>query len=80
MNSTAVAVDFVTDAVDLVARVYGAKATRRLCRLSTKSTVLNSTLSPACTGLYSDNQHSYGSVTVAPAANYYYVRHSLIQH
>jgi len=51
VNSTAVAVDFVTDTVDLVASVYGAKATRRLCRLSTKSTVLNSTVSPVCTAI-----------------------------
>jgi len=30
----------------------GPKQHGRLCRLSTKSTVLNSTLSPVCTGLY----------------------------
>ena len=47
-------VDFVADTVDSVASVYGAKVTRST--LSTfktvESTVLNSTLSPVCTGLY----------------------------
>jgi len=52
---------FVADTVDSVPRtsnvpltfvssMYGAEATR-LCRLSTESTVSNSTLSPVCTGL-----------------------------
>jgi len=37
---------------DFVESVYGPKRHGRLCRFSTKSTVLNSTLSPLCTGLY----------------------------
>jgi len=36
---------------DFVAGVYGTKATRSTCRLSTKSTVLNSTSLPMCTRL-----------------------------
>jgi len=36
---------------DFVASVYGAKETRWTRRLSTKSTVLNSSLSPVCIGL-----------------------------
>ena len=42
-------VNCVADTVDFVASVYGAKATRSTFN---KSTVLNSTLSPVCTGLY----------------------------
>ena len=50
-STVAVHVDFVADTVDFVASVYGPKQHGRLCRLSTKSTVLNSTLLPVCTGL-----------------------------
>jgi len=46
-----VAIDFIADTVNFVASVYGPKQHGRLCQLSTKLIVLNSTLLPVCTAL-----------------------------
>jgi len=55
--------NFVVDTVDIVATVYGANTTQ------SKSTVLNSTLSPVCTGLkYPEN---YGQIRNAARATWF---------
>ena len=57
-STVADAVNFVADTVDFVAVCTGPKQHGRLCGLSIKSTVLNSTSSAECTGLYP----SYGGM------------------